>query len=226
VDGFNLAYAVTPDSFADFIDLVVSELQRRGRYKTRPARCAKSSTVQVVRSSAGIIQRQGSAAQPIDLAANERVRRGPATLRLRPGATLPRPPGQTSYPCKRAAFAVRHVTAASPRTADAIQLFCRHGEGRPRVRVRLPPAKSLQTSLRASLSKKRRQAPRLAPMHSPPRPVAGYCGAAHAVSASERAAAYCGRSIKLRRQSAWRRLTSARPAAPSLSSDRACRSLR
>jgi FMN-dependent oxidoreductase (nitrilotriacetate monooxygenase family) len=33
VDGFNLAYAVTPESFADFIDLVVPELQRRGRYK-------------------------------------------------------------------------------------------------------------------------------------------------------------------------------------------------
>jgi alkanesulfonate monooxygenase len=33
VDGFNLAYAVTPETFADFIDLVVPELQRRGRYK-------------------------------------------------------------------------------------------------------------------------------------------------------------------------------------------------
>jgi FMN-dependent oxidoreductase (nitrilotriacetate monooxygenase family) len=33
IDGFNLAYAVTPESFADFADLVVPELQRRGRYK-------------------------------------------------------------------------------------------------------------------------------------------------------------------------------------------------
>lgn len=33
VDGFNLAYAVFPESFTDFIDLVVPELQRRGRYK-------------------------------------------------------------------------------------------------------------------------------------------------------------------------------------------------
>jgi FMN-dependent oxidoreductase (nitrilotriacetate monooxygenase family) len=33
VDGFNLAYAVTPEAFADFVDLVVPELQRRGRYK-------------------------------------------------------------------------------------------------------------------------------------------------------------------------------------------------
>jgi len=33
VDGFNLAYAVTPESFVDFVDLVVPELQRRGVYK-------------------------------------------------------------------------------------------------------------------------------------------------------------------------------------------------
>jgi FMN-dependent oxidoreductase (nitrilotriacetate monooxygenase family) len=34
IDGFNLAYAVTPESFSDFVDLVVPELQRRGIYKT------------------------------------------------------------------------------------------------------------------------------------------------------------------------------------------------
>ena len=34
VDGFNLAYAVTPETFTDFVDLIVPELQRRGRYKT------------------------------------------------------------------------------------------------------------------------------------------------------------------------------------------------
>ena len=33
VDGFNLAYAVTPESFEDFVDLVVPELQRSGIYK-------------------------------------------------------------------------------------------------------------------------------------------------------------------------------------------------
>jgi FMN-dependent oxidoreductase (nitrilotriacetate monooxygenase family) len=33
VDGFNLAYAVTPETFEDFVNLVVPELQRRGRYK-------------------------------------------------------------------------------------------------------------------------------------------------------------------------------------------------
>ena len=34
IDGFNLAYVVTPETFADVSDLLVPELQRRGRYKT------------------------------------------------------------------------------------------------------------------------------------------------------------------------------------------------
>jgi alkanesulfonate monooxygenase len=34
VDGFNLAYAVTPESFEDAVDLLVPELQKRGVYKT------------------------------------------------------------------------------------------------------------------------------------------------------------------------------------------------
>jgi alkanesulfonate monooxygenase SsuD/methylene tetrahydromethanopterin reductase-like flavin-dependent oxidoreductase (luciferase family) len=33
VDGFNLAYIVTAESFSDFVELVVPELQRRGVYK-------------------------------------------------------------------------------------------------------------------------------------------------------------------------------------------------
>ncbi len=33
IDGFNLAYAVTPETFADIVDLLVPELQRRGVYK-------------------------------------------------------------------------------------------------------------------------------------------------------------------------------------------------
>lgn len=33
VDGFNLAYAVTPESFTDVVELLVPELQRRGRYR-------------------------------------------------------------------------------------------------------------------------------------------------------------------------------------------------
>ncbi|MET1077384.1 MAG: LLM class flavin-dependent oxidoreductase [Pseudomonas sp.] len=34
LDGFNLTRIVTPDSYRDFIDLVIPELQRRGSYKT------------------------------------------------------------------------------------------------------------------------------------------------------------------------------------------------
>jgi FMN-dependent oxidoreductase (nitrilotriacetate monooxygenase family) len=34
VDGFNLTNVITPGSFADFVDYVVPELQRRGAYKT------------------------------------------------------------------------------------------------------------------------------------------------------------------------------------------------
>ena len=34
IDGFNLAYAVTPETFTDIVDLVVPELRRRGVYKT------------------------------------------------------------------------------------------------------------------------------------------------------------------------------------------------
>ncbi len=34
IDGFNLAYAVTPETFSDVADLLVPELQRRGIYKT------------------------------------------------------------------------------------------------------------------------------------------------------------------------------------------------
>jgi FMN-dependent oxidoreductase (nitrilotriacetate monooxygenase family) len=37
VDGFNLAYAVTPETFEDAVDLLVPELQRRGVYKTEYA---------------------------------------------------------------------------------------------------------------------------------------------------------------------------------------------
>ena len=34
LDGINLAYHVTPGSFEDFIEYVVPELQKRGRYRT------------------------------------------------------------------------------------------------------------------------------------------------------------------------------------------------
>jgi long-chain alkane monooxygenase len=38
VDGFNLAFAVRPETFVDVVDLLVPELQRRGRYKTSYAK--------------------------------------------------------------------------------------------------------------------------------------------------------------------------------------------
>ena len=34
IDGFNLAYVVMPESFTDLVDLVIPELQSRGRFKT------------------------------------------------------------------------------------------------------------------------------------------------------------------------------------------------
>jgi long-chain alkane monooxygenase len=38
LDGFNLAFVVRPETFGDVVDLIVPELQRRGRYKTAYAR--------------------------------------------------------------------------------------------------------------------------------------------------------------------------------------------
>jgi FMN-dependent oxidoreductase (nitrilotriacetate monooxygenase family) len=38
VDGFNVSYAVTPDSFVDLVDLVIPALQRRGAFKQDYAR--------------------------------------------------------------------------------------------------------------------------------------------------------------------------------------------
>src|SRR6202789_4405743 len=35
IDGFNLAFAVRPETFVDVADLLIPELQRRGRYKAR-----------------------------------------------------------------------------------------------------------------------------------------------------------------------------------------------
>ena len=34
LDGFNVGQFVSPDSFRDFVELVVPELQRRGLYRT------------------------------------------------------------------------------------------------------------------------------------------------------------------------------------------------
>ena len=38
VDGFNMAFAVRPETFVDIVDMLVPELQRRGRYKTEYAK--------------------------------------------------------------------------------------------------------------------------------------------------------------------------------------------
>ena len=37
VDGFNLAYAITPGTFEDIVEYVVPELQARGAYQTEYA---------------------------------------------------------------------------------------------------------------------------------------------------------------------------------------------
>nr|WP_311138722.1 hypothetical protein [Pseudomonas amygdali] len=44
VDGFNLAYALTHETFIDAVDLLVPELQKRGVYKTNTpkAPCARN----------------------------------------------------------------------------------------------------------------------------------------------------------------------------------------
>ena len=34
IDGFNLAYHITPGTFEDIVEYVVPELQKLGRYKT------------------------------------------------------------------------------------------------------------------------------------------------------------------------------------------------
>ena len=46
IDGFNLASVVMPETFTDFVDLVVPELQRRGRMKQAyaPGPCVTSSS--------------------------------------------------------------------------------------------------------------------------------------------------------------------------------------
>jgi alkanesulfonate monooxygenase len=38
IDGFNMAFAVRPETFVDIVDMLVPELQRRGRYKTEYAK--------------------------------------------------------------------------------------------------------------------------------------------------------------------------------------------
>ena len=75
VDGFNLAYAVMPETFADFVDLVVPELQKRGCYKQdyAPGTLPEKLYGQGRARLAQIIQRSGTAVLPICRAVDERV---------------------------------------------------------------------------------------------------------------------------------------------------------
>ena len=55
LDGFNLAFVVRPETFVDVVDLLVPELQRRGRYKTAYARAACARNCPAARGSAATI---------------------------------------------------------------------------------------------------------------------------------------------------------------------------
>jgi len=81
VDGFNLAYAVAPETFADLSTWSRPSCRGAGATSgiTRRERCARSSTAKVARGSAQIIQQSGSAILPICPAVDERVGRGLAT---------------------------------------------------------------------------------------------------------------------------------------------------
>jgi alkanesulfonate monooxygenase SsuD/methylene tetrahydromethanopterin reductase-like flavin-dependent oxidoreductase (luciferase family) len=59
VDGFNIAYAVTPESFADVVQFVVPELQRRGAVGSAMICSSRGSrTINL----GGVIRRQSGAA--------------------------------------------------------------------------------------------------------------------------------------------------------------------
>ena len=91
VDGFNLAYVVTPETFADFVDLIVPELQRRGRYKLdyAPGTLREKFYGPGRARLSAIIRQRGSAALPIRETTDEPV-----------GRSLPsRPWASDSYAC-------------------------------------------------------------------------------------------------------------------------------
>ena len=75
--------------------------------------CGDDVVVRAVRGLARIIQRRGSAAQPINLGADERVKR-PPTYAIAPGLTLSGLPRQTSNACERAALAVQVARKGEP----------------------------------------------------------------------------------------------------------------
>jgi hypothetical protein len=160
VDGFNLAYAVAPETFADFVDLVAPELQRRGRYKRdyAPGTLREKLYGEVAHGSAQIIQQSGSAILPICPAVDERVGRGLATppscwtaisrcwREISYSRTPPRGDRgfESLYPSKRS-LAGRHCRLAEPGrpTGSSSRILClEHLErtctpaGRPRRKSR------------------------------------------------------------------------------------------
>ena len=70
LDGFNLAFVVRPETFVDVVDLLVTELQRRGRYKTAYSEGTLREKLSAVRVWALSIRRLA-----IDGRADQRVSR-------------------------------------------------------------------------------------------------------------------------------------------------------
>ena len=91
VDGFNVVYVMMLETFVDFVDLAVPQLQRRGRYKRDYALGTLREKLfeQGRRGPARIIQRSGSAVLPICRAVDERIGRDPATPRSSLDAIFP-----------------------------------------------------------------------------------------------------------------------------------------
>ena len=66
IDGFNLAFAVMPETFSDVVELIVPELQKRGRYPSSYA----AGTLREKLFSRSAFLRENHAARRIRIAAN------------------------------------------------------------------------------------------------------------------------------------------------------------
>ena len=58
LDGFNLAFVVRPETFVDVMNMVVPELQRRGRYKTAYSQERSDRSCLATRALANAIRRR------------------------------------------------------------------------------------------------------------------------------------------------------------------------
>src|SRR5690606_2000680 len=97
VDGFNLAYVVTPGTFADFVDHVVPELRRRGRVRDGVAGATLRENLGTAPGPPGSGRRGARpAARPAPRAAS---RRRPAARARAPRP--PPPPGHGPPPARR-----------------------------------------------------------------------------------------------------------------------------